>query len=65
VEVLCSDRSLHQERVTTRECDIPGQPLQTWHDLVKIEYAPWNRDHLSVDTAMMSLDEAINVALRI
>jgi predicted kinase len=63
VEVLCSDRKLHQERVSTRESDIPGLPLPTWHELVQIEYAPWNRDHLSVDTAMMSLDEAINIVL--
>jgi hypothetical protein len=63
VEVLCSNRSLHQDRVSTRECDIPGLPLPAWHDLVQIEDAPWNGDHLSVDTAMMSLDEAINVVL--
>ena len=63
VEVVCSDPSLHRSRVQTREGDIPGLPLPTWPELERIDYQPWNRDHLSLDTAAMSPAEAVTAIL--
>jgi len=58
VEISCSDPARHQSRVRTREGDIPGLPLPTWQELKTINYEPWNRDHLGVDTARTSPDDA-------
>ena len=63
VEVLCSDRRLHQQRVRDRRSDIPGLPLPTWQELAQISYAPWDRDRLTIDTADLALDEAVDAIL--
>jgi predicted kinase len=51
VEVLCSDRAVHQERVESRTTNIPGLRLPTWAQVLAREYEPWDRDHLVIDTA--------------
>lgn len=63
VEIRCSDRRLHQARVHGQESDIPGLPLPTWQDIERIDFAQWNRDHLSIDTAEVSLGEAVTTIL--
>ncbi|GAA2210627.1 AAA family ATPase [Nonomuraea monospora] len=51
VEVTCSDQDEHRDRVTTRSVDIPGLRLPEWREVVEREYEPWDRDHITVDTA--------------
>ncbi|MFC8929640.1 AAA family ATPase [Streptomyces albidoflavus] len=51
VELLCSDPAEHEHRATTRTVDIPGLPLPTWQDITQRAYAPWDRPHLTLDTA--------------
>ncbi|MBB6555508.1 AAA family ATPase [Nonomuraea rubra] len=51
VEVTCSDPDEHRHRVTSRTGDIPGHRLPGWGEVVEREYEPWDRDHITVDTA--------------
>jgi predicted kinase len=51
VEVICSDRALHKQRVETRTAGIPGLKLPSWEQVMAREYEPWDRDHLMIDTA--------------
>ncbi|MFE7673783.1 AAA family ATPase [Streptomyces albidoflavus] len=51
VELLCSDPTEHEHRATTRTVDIPGLPLPTWQDITQRHYEPWDRPHITLDTA--------------
>jgi predicted kinase len=67
VEIQCSDAAEHRRRVQTRVTDVPGLKLPTWEEVLAREYAPWNREHLVLDTATGTLAqnvEAIREALR-
>jgi predicted kinase len=63
VELICTDRAAHRERVRTREVDIPGLTLPSWQQVADREYEPWDRDHLVIDTATQSPDSAVDAIL--
>jgi predicted kinase len=51
VEVICTNPTLHEQRVQTRDSDIPTLKLPNWNQVLTREYQPWNRDHIVIDTA--------------
>jgi len=51
IEVLCSDREVHRQRVVTRKTSIPNLQLPSWQDVLAREYQPWQDDHIIIDTA--------------
>jgi predicted kinase len=59
IEVQCSDLVEHRRRVETRVADLPGFRLPTWEEVLSREYAPWNREHLVLDTATRTLGENV------
>lgn len=59
VEIICSDKNEHRQRVETRTTDILNQKLPNWADVLQKEYEPWVQDHLIIDTANISVDEAV------
>jgi len=63
LEVICSNRLEHRERVETRMADIKDLRLPTWEEVVSREYEPWNEEVLVIDTAKISSDEAIGKIL--
>ena len=60
VEIQCSDVEEHRRRVQTRVTDVHGLRLPTWEDVLAREYAPWNREHLVLDTATRTLDQNVD-----
>jgi predicted kinase len=60
-ELVCSDPAEHRRRAETRTTGIPGLVPPTWPEIVDREYEPWTRDRLVVDTARLSIDEAVAV----
>jgi predicted kinase len=63
-EIVCSDPLEHRHRVETRQPDIAGQILPTWNDVLQHDYAPWEEPHVVIDTARLTLDEAIAIIER-
>jgi len=59
VEIICSDVETHRRRVESRTSDVPGLELPTWQDVVARDYRPWDTPRLVVDTAFLSVDQAI------
>lgn len=59
IEFICSDRTEHRRRVENRESDITGLTPPTWQSVVEHEYMPWNDPHLVVDTARLSVEDAL------
>ena len=59
VEITCSDVDEHRRRVLSRVTDIAGLRLPTWAEVISREYHPWNREHLTIDTARSSVEESV------
>lgn len=54
VEILCSDMTQHRYRVENRISDIPGLTTPNWEQVQCRNYEPWEREHLQLDTAILS-----------
>jgi predicted kinase len=59
VEVACSDASRHRERVETRSSGANDLAPPTWEQVEKRRYEPWDRPHLRLDTASLSVAESV------
>lgn len=59
IETICSDHVEHRRRVEERHSDINGLRLPTWESVLACEYSPWLEPHLVIDTALVSVPEAI------
>lgn len=59
VDVVCSDQSEHRQRAEQRVLDIVGLTNPTWEQITKREYEAWERDHVVVDTARLSVKASV------
>lgn len=52
IEIICSEESLHRQRVEKRKRNIPGMPEVTWERVLerRQEYEPWADKHLTLDS---------------
>lgn len=64
VEVVCSDREEHRRRVERRVSDIPDLTLPTWEQVLKREYEPWPEAAVRLDTALLSVERAMETILK-
>ncbi len=60
VETVCSDLIKHQRRIESRLPDIAGHTLPTWQEIRAREYEPWNRERLVIDTARLTVAQALS-----
>jgi len=58
IEVVCSDTAEHRRRIESRTADASGLIL-TWKAVTTRDYAPWDRDHIVLDTATLSVEQSI------
>lgn len=63
VEVICSDVAEHRRRVERRTVDVAGLELPDWQAVVGREYHDWDRERLTVDTARLGVDDALEPIL--
>ena len=63
VETICSSMEEHRRRIETRESEVPGLVLPTWADVTERDYHAWERHHLIIDTAKLSLDACVERVL--
>jgi predicted kinase len=61
VEIICSDATEHRQRVETRTTTIRGLRLPTWQDVVDRDYQRWDREHVVIDTARHTVEQAVNL----
>lgn len=64
VEVICSDIDEHRRRVTMRRADIPSHILPSWEMVANLDFEPWDRPRLVIDTARYSPAEAADAVIR-
>jgi predicted kinase len=58
IELICSDREEHRNRVESRRSNIPGHRVPTWDEVLEREreYEAWITDHIVLDTAGQTVD---------
>ena len=59
IEAICSDPAEHQRRIETRSTDVPGLALPSWGTVIGDDYQPWDREHLTIDTARRSVEACV------
>lgn len=59
IEIICSDIAEHRRRVESRLADIEGHVQPTWDEVLHRHYEPWPRERLLIDTATMTVSEAV------
>lgn len=63
IEVICSDPHEHRRRVEHRQSDITGLTPPSWSSVVNHEYEAWTQPILRLDTASLSVDQAVKIIL--
>jgi predicted kinase len=63
IETVCTDSREHRCRIETRANDIPGLVSPDWRAAIGRDYHPWDREHLTVDTAGRSVAACIKLVL--
>lgn len=58
IEIICSNKTEHRERIETRVSDIPDFILPTWAGVISREYDPWDTEHIVIDTAGKTIEES-------
>ncbi|APP76634.1 hypothetical protein BJD12_16945 [Xanthomonas vesicatoria ATCC 35937] len=64
IEVVCSDRALHRQRVEARRSEIPGLRPPEWSSVVAHDYRVWTEPHWVIDSAMLSPRQAVVEIMR-
>jgi predicted kinase len=59
VEIICSDEAEHRHRVETRRSTVEGLTLPTWEQVATRRYEAWDRPHLRLDTASLSVEQSV------
>lgn len=57
VEIVCTDISVHKNRVETRSADLEGHPLPTWAQVQNREYHPWDAVNIRLDSSQLSIED--------
>lgn len=61
VEVICSNKALHRQRVENRQADIKGHVVPDWVAVKNRTFEPWQGDRLTVDTSTYSIQECASL----
>jgi len=59
IEVSCSNKQEHRQRVENRAIDIPGLNLPSWKDVCNRDYHDWRSNVLKVDTFDQSPSQSL------
>jgi hypothetical protein len=58
IEIVCSEPLERRRQVESRSPEIAGHVLPIWEEVIAHAFEPWTGDHLVLDAAMISLDDA-------
>lgn len=65
IEVICSNRGEHRQRLEARAPDVAGLVLPTWEKVVAREYDAWTTNRVVVDTAGKTREESVEELVRV
>jgi predicted kinase len=61
-ELFCSDPAEHRARIEARARDIAGFAGPRWDDVLALDYRPWRRVPLRIDTAARDVADCVRSA---
>jgi predicted kinase len=61
IEVVCSVANEHRHRLETRITDFPRSRPLIWHEVISREYHAWNREHVVIDTFLLSVEQNVKI----
>lgn len=64
VEIVCSDRREHRQRIENREIDIAGLKAPAWQDVLDRDYHPWTDPRIQIETAGRAVKEVLEELLQ-
>ncbi|MFJ5333487.1 AAA family ATPase [Pectobacterium sp. CHL-2024] len=64
IEIICSDKAQHKERVEHRSADIAGHVLPDWQKVVTRQYEAWLSTDITLDTSVLTPEQAVEVILQ-
>lgn len=64
IEITCSDKAQHKERVEHRSADIAGHVLPDWQKVVTRQYEAWLSTDITLDTSVLTPEQAVEVILQ-
>lgn len=64
IEMICSDKVQHKERVEQRSADIIGHILPDWQSVITRQYEPWLSTDITLDTSVLTPEQAVDVILQ-
>ncbi len=65
IELVCSDKRVHQQRIAVRTADMPGFVLLTWEEVESRQYDPCDRGDLVLDTAHRTVAPRVRTGQRL
>ena len=62
IELICSNREEHRNRIESRQSDISGHRVPVWDEVLEREreYEQWTAEHIVLNTAGQTADESIS-----
>ncbi|KTD73822.1 AAA family ATPase [Legionella tucsonensis] len=63
IELICSDKRMHQSRVEGRIADIENHKLPTWQAVLDRNYEPWESKQIVIDTSKYLIDESVGIIM--
>lgn len=60
IEICCTDKTEHRNRVETRISNIPGLRPPTWPEVEQRQYHEWTKERIVVDTFGQTADESLD-----
>ncbi|MBB5880483.1 hypothetical protein GGR74_001631 [Xanthomonas arboricola] len=58
IEVVCSDRKMHRQRVESRQSEVPGLRVPDWSSVLAHDYVAWTEPHWVIDSAGLDPQQA-------
>ncbi len=58
IEILCSEKTEHRQRIEERVSEVEGLELPTWKKVENREYHPWTSERIVIDTANKSIENS-------
>ncbi|KQQ82905.1 hypothetical protein ASF73_18775 [Xanthomonas sp. Leaf131] len=59
IEVVCSDRDVHRQRVESRHSEVAGLRMPDWSSVLAHDYVAWTEPHWVIDSAVLSAEQAV------
>ena len=64
IEIVCTDKEEHKDRVEKRKSDIEGFLIPSWEEVEKREYEEWGTDVIRIETSGKSKEESIKELIK-